>query len=280
MKDITFKTRDGVELHASLFEAPPDRETGPVVLISSATAVPRRFYRHFARFLADDGARAVMTYDYRGINGKLSQSELRSIRMSDWATADLPAAAETLCDLFPGAPLAGMGHSFGGQALGLSGAASRFVRYMTIAAGSGYLGFTREHQKLSNAMNRVGWPVAAVLGRLPRWAGFGEPLPYGAFNQWRKWCNSPEYFMSDETVPERSRFRNVAIPMVAVGFEDDNWATRQSVDAMVAWYSHAEIRVRWFGEDELTAPVGHFGFFRTEHRETLWPQLADWLVRD
>lgn len=281
MRDIVITTRDGASLPASIFESQPELKAGrPVVLISSATAVPRRFYRHFAQYLADDGALAVMTYDYRGMDGKMTRREMRRLRMSDWATKDLPAAVEELQRLYPGAPIAGIGHSFGGQALGLSGAAGRFVRYMTIAAGSGWLGHTREREKLSRNMNLIGLPVSALLGHLPRSMGMGEPLPFGAFNQWRKWCNSPNYLMDDESLPERSRFAQVTLPMMLVGFEDDPWATRASVEAMAAWYDHAELRIRWFEQAELKKPVGHFGFFRSDHRDTLWPQMADWLIRD
>jgi predicted alpha/beta hydrolase len=277
MEDITFKTADGWELPGSIFTSAVGK--GPVVLISAATGVPRRFYRHYAQYLADEGAQAVMTYDYRGMTGTITQAQARSMRMSDWAIRDMPAAIGTLMQRYPDASLRGIGHSFGGQALGLSGEAHRFARYMTIAAGSGYLGHTREFAKLTRAMNRIGWPIAAVLGFLPRWAGFGEPIPYGAFNQWRKWCNSPDYLMSDTSIAERKRFALVRIPMLAVGFEDDPWATRQSVEALAGWYCNAAIRIHWFGEDELKRPVGHLGFFRPEHRETLWPQLADWLLQ-
>ncbi len=277
MEDIIIKTRDGWELHASLFIGPNKR--GPVVLVSSATGVPRRFYRHFARYLADDGAQAVLTYDYRGMSGPISRSQAFSLQIAQWATIDMPAVAEHLKARFPECDLRGIGHSFGGQALGLSGVSHRFSRYMTIAAGSGYLGHTREPEKLSRAMNTIGRPLALVLGTLPRWAGFGEPIPYGAFNQWRKWCNSPNYFMDDKNVPETARFALVKLPMLAVGFEDDPWATRKGVEALVSWYSNAQIRLHWFAGRELPRPVGHLGFFRSEHRETLWPQLSDWLMQ-
>jgi predicted alpha/beta hydrolase len=242
--------------------------------------VPRRFYRHFARYLADEGARAVLTYDYRGMDKPLGQIAARRMKMAQWATHDLPAAVEFLKARFPGCDLRGVGHSFGGQALGLSGASSSFTRYMTIAAGSGYLGHTREHARLSRAMNQIGRPLALALGYLPKWAGFGEPIPYGAFNQWRKWCNSPDYFMSDRDVPQTALFKRVRIPMMAVGFADDPWATRQSVEALASWYCDAQIRLHWFAEQDLSQPVGHMGFFRSTHRETLWPQLADWLLQN
>jgi predicted alpha/beta hydrolase len=276
MEDIKIRTADGWELEASLFTSAGSR--GPTVLISGATGVPRRFYRHYAQFLADEGASAVLTYDYRGMTGGIGQKEARSIRMADWALRDFPAAVEALEKLRPGTSLRGIGHSFGGQALGLCGVSGRFARHMTIAAGSGYLGHTREPEKLRRQMNSFGWPLAALFGFLPRWAGFGEPIPFGAFDQWRRWCNSPDYFFSDKSVPETERFLSVTLPILVVGFEDDPWATRKSVEALAGWYSNAAVRIHWFGKDELARPVGHMGFFRPEHRQTLWPQLADWLL--
>jgi predicted alpha/beta hydrolase len=52
---------DGYRLAATRYPA-GDRNT--VVLINSATAVPRRFYQRFASYIQDHGWNAV-TYDYR-----------------------------------------------------------------------------------------------------------------------------------------------------------------------------------------------------------------------
>jgi predicted alpha/beta hydrolase len=280
MEDATIRTTDGYELPATLFEDNAGLPgNGPLVLISSAAAVPRRFYSHFAQYLADNGARAAMTYDYRGMNGGWTRAEAMNMRMSDWALRDLPAAAAMLQERYADHPLAGLGHSFGGQAFGLSGTSERFLRFMTIAAGSGYLGHTDERDKLHRRLNWFGLPLAAILGYLPGWAGMGEPIPYGAFNQWRKWCNSPDYFMSDASLPQTRRFAEVRTPMVAIGFHDDPWATRPSVEALISWHSRAGIRLRWFGPEEHRGPIGHLGFFRRSNRDMLWPQIADWLVR-
>jgi predicted alpha/beta hydrolase len=53
------------------------------------------------------------------------------------------------------------------------------------------------------------------------------------------------------------------------------------VEALMGWYSRADVRLRWFTmEDTHDRPVGHFGFFRIEHKQTLWPQISDWLIRE
>src|ERR1700716_2423675 len=61
--DITFPAADGYLLGATLFL--PRGAKRHAVLISSATAVPRKIYRGFAGYLARRGC-AVLTYDYRG----------------------------------------------------------------------------------------------------------------------------------------------------------------------------------------------------------------------
>ena len=69
---------------------------GPAVLISAAAAVERRFYRGFAQHLVDQGARAVLTYDYRGIGASAHDRGADAYRMQHWGTQDFPAALAAL----------------------------------------------------------------------------------------------------------------------------------------------------------------------------------------
>ena len=74
---------DGHGLASTHFSGPdPD---GPVVVINSGTAIPRRFYRHFAAYLCRRGASHAVTYDYRGIGDSWPNGD-RSFHylMSDW----------------------------------------------------------------------------------------------------------------------------------------------------------------------------------------------------
>ena len=61
---------DGYPLAATLFR-PQDHATQGVTIINAATAVPRHFYRHFARFLAEHD-HTVITYDlgFRRASGR------------------------------------------------------------------------------------------------------------------------------------------------------------------------------------------------------------------
>ena len=125
VQDTTFAARDRYPLAATVFApaAAPKR----VVLINSATAVPRKIYRGFAGYLARRGC-AVLTYDYRGIGDSrqramVGYNQPRSLvgfkaSMADWANLDVTAAVNWMRERYHNLSLNYVGHSFGGQALG------------------------------------------------------------------------------------------------------------------------------------------------------------------
>ena len=115
--DITFPAADRYLLGATLFL--PRGAKRHAVLFNSATAVPRKIYRGFAGYLAGRGC-AVLTYDYRG-TGDSRQKSLVGFKasMSDWAALDVTAAVAWMRERYKNLPLNYVGHSFGGQVLGL-----------------------------------------------------------------------------------------------------------------------------------------------------------------
>jgi predicted alpha/beta hydrolase len=133
--DVTIAARDGGRLAASVFA--PNGPPRGVVLINSATAVPRKIYRGFAGYLAERGLVAV-TYDYRGIGGSRRASFADvDVRMRDWANSTSPARSITRERR--GQPCrAIVGHSFGGQALGLIDNNREISRALLVAAQAAY----------------------------------------------------------------------------------------------------------------------------------------------
>lgn len=86
IEEITFEASDGFPLSGQLFHGTGNK---PLVLISSATAVPQGFYSAFAMQLIADGARAVLTYDYRGVAAsRRVRKAVPEIRFKDWAIQD------------------------------------------------------------------------------------------------------------------------------------------------------------------------------------------------
>ena len=275
-RDIAFPTTDGFPLAGTLFEGDGDK---PLVLISSATAVPRGSYAAFAETLVRAGARAALIYDYRGTGGSVRPRGWKNrINKKDWALLDLPAAAAALGAVASGLPVVGVGQSFGGQALGLCGISGRFQRYGMVATMSGYLKGL-DDRTASLRMNGVGVPVSLLFRDTPRWLGIGEPIPGSVFRDWARWCRMPDYFFDDPTLPETARYSNVRTPILALGLTDDHWGTPRAVAALMRHYGSAPVEQRWLSpQDAGGQPIGHLGFFRSRFAETLWPQFISWLL--
>mgnify|MGYP003694747367 CR=1 FL=1 len=97
--------------------------------------------------------------------------------MSDWAALDVTAAVAWMRERYNTLPFTYIGHSFGGQALGLLPTTAEISRALLIAAQAGYwkLMASPERYRVYAMLNFVGTPLTravrlhAGLGRLRRW---------------------------------------------------------------------------------------------------------------
>jgi predicted alpha/beta hydrolase len=279
-QDTTIAARDGYQLAATVFA--PAAAPSRAVLINSATAVPRKIYRGFASYLAEQGC-AVVSYDYRGTGGSRPAS-LRGfkVRMRDWAALDVAGAIDHMRTVWPKLPLAVVGHSFGGQAVGLAPNNREISRALFVAAQAGYwrLFYSPEKYRVYAMLRFIGSPVARTLGYVPGRLGIGEDLPGGVFLEWTDWVMKPRYFFDDATLGALENIPRYRGPLRAICLTDDPWATPPAVDLLCSGFtgSVAE-RVDIRPADIGAAKIGHFGFFRPEHGPRLWRDAADWLMR-
>jgi predicted alpha/beta hydrolase len=285
--DITFPAADGYSLGATLFL--PRGAKRHAVLINSATAVPRKIYKGFAGYLARRGY-AVLTYDYRGTG----DSRLRSLvgynqfkpltgfnaTMADWAALDATAAVAWMRERYKTLPLNYIGHSFGGQALGLLANNTEVSRALLIAAQAGYwkLMATPERYRVYALLNFIGIPLTRALGYAPGWSGIGEDLPKGVFEQWTRWVMSPRYLFDDPTLKTLPNFTAYAGALRSLCLSDDPWATRPACELLCSGFTSAKPEILTITPADAGATaIGHLGFFRPEHRDTLWRGAAEWM---
>ncbi|MDX1499333.1 MAG: alpha/beta fold hydrolase [Woeseiaceae bacterium] len=276
-KELDIPARDGLRLRATLFAAggTPER----VVIVGGATAVPRRFYRHFATALAEAGFAAI-TFDYRGTGGSRPAS-LRGFEATatDWALSDMTGIVDWAVSELNPARLFMVGHSFGGQTAGLLDNGHRIDGLVTVSAQSGYWRIQGGEQKLVVGLHvHLTLPLLAHLFGYVPWSRIGsaEDLPKGVALQWARWCRDPRYLLGDESLP-LARYAEFRAPVLAYSIDDDKWGRPQAVNAMMAAYPNVERRHIEPRERGL-ASLGHVGYFRPE-AAGLWPEVIDWFNR-
>ena len=284
--EISFPATDGYALAGTLFL--PRGAKRHAVLINSATAVPRKIYKGFASYLGYRGC-AVLTYDYRGIGDSrqpamVGYNQPKSLvgfkaSMSDWAAQDVTAAVRWMRERYNALPLAYVGHSYGGQALGLIDNNNEISRAAFVAsqAATWRLMTPPEKYRVYAFMNFVGVPLTHALGYAPGWAGIGEDLPKGVFLQWADWVSNPRYLF-DSKLPALENFAKFKGGLRALCFSDDPWATLSAVELLTSGFTAIKPEVRTVKPSDVgVKAIGHFGFFRPEHRDTLWRGLAEWI---
>jgi len=278
-KTLVIRAGDGFELGATLFE--PRSDPRGVVIVNGAMAVRAAYYRRFAEHLAASGL-SVLTYDYRGV-GASRPLNLRGFRatMSDWALLDARAVHEHARKLYGSLPLVMVGHSFGGQILGLSDDPRDANGMVLVAAQHGYYGHWPLPTRLRYAVlwHAILPSLTATFGYLPGKFGFGEDIPAGVIEEWASWCRDPDYLIGSHPAA-RARLARFDKPTLAFSFTDDDYAPDPAVDHLLDALSNAPLEHRRISPADLDVDsIGHFGFFRPQFADTLWRE-ARWFIDD
>jgi predicted alpha/beta hydrolase len=275
--DLRIPAADGYSLAATYY-LPPAAARGALIMCS-AMAVRRGYYAAFAQAAAARGW-AVLTYDYRGI-GDSRPVSLRGFaaRAADWMTLDFEGVFAWARREWQPARTVLVGHSFGGNALGLAPSAAQLDAGAIVAAGSGYW---KHYAAPRRYLLATLWYVVAPLlprlyGYVPRWAGLGDEVPAGVMLQWSGWCRRPRYALDDSSA-DGAGYARVTAPLRFVSLADDtDYAPLEAVQSLMSMYPAATVDLRQVQPHEhgLTR-IGHFGFFRPQ-AAALWPLALDFL---
>ena len=275
MTKQTLRVDEGTSVALCVFE--PEGTARASVVIGGAMGVRQDYYASFAQWLAQQGFR-VTTFDYRG-HGDSLVGPLREVRadLFDWAR-DYEAVIAAARAALPGQPLYLLGHSLGAQLPGLLRNPGQVDGLLSVAAGSGY--WRDNAPRLKRMVPYFWWvlvPLATRLcgyfpGRKLRKVG---DLPAGVILQWRRWCLNPTYSVGAEGPEVAQRYGAVRFPVLALSMSDDELMTLRGTQALVDLYSNAPTRVERIAPQDVKAlRIGHFGFFREQFRQSLWPRAV------
>lgn len=269
---------DGQQIAATLHL--PQQSNGLSLLINGATGVPRGYYNAFAGFQAAAGF-TVLTYDYRGIAGSPQTPGAPEPRMLDWARQDMAAAMQYLAQRCPALTPTLVGHSFGGQVLGLIPQSESLAAIVTVASQHGWWRNWSTSYQPRLALVWYGLvPLSLAFGfRLPSALFGGERLPPGVLADWSRWCRSRHYVCDERGRPLRPYNDRVRAPIRMISIDDDHqFGPRRGVDRLMDYYPNARIERRHvMPADWGIARIGHFGFFRRDMPAACWTEIGDWL---
>jgi predicted alpha/beta hydrolase len=224
----------------------------------------------------------LLAYDYRGIGDSKYEIPAPPAQVAlDWARVDQTTAADYLLARFPHLTPMVIGHSFGGQMLGISPHAATWCAALLVASAHGYWAKWPAPRKYR------GWCKSFVLRRvlslLPAWLQqrvVNDGLvPPTVTLEMMIYARSMHFIVDRKGGPVRPHNELLRVPLRHITFTDD---------AVVP--PGAEIEVPFVYPNAIWMPdlkrpadygaesVGHFGFFRRSMPRAAWDDAANWLL--
>lgn len=294
--ELTIMTERNQALAATIYH--PNTETSAdlntstdikkAVMIAPATGIKRQFYHHFASFLAENGF-GVITFDNEGIGESLSTSLAQSdASLISWGRHDMPAVLDALHLEFADASYHLIGHSAGGQLIGLMPNYKSLDSVFNVACSSGRIkNMTMPYRLKAMGFMDAFIPLSnLVLGYTPSdKIGMGEPLPRGVARQWREWCHGSGYIQTalDKTIHNHF-YNELSVPALWLGFSDDEIANSKNMDDMIRVFPKMSVEKHFLDPKDFgVSSIGHMRYFsRKTHDKApqLWQMAIDWLNKN
>ena len=174
---INITCADGEHISGHIYQ--PSIDIKGAVIIAPATGIKQGFYAQFASFLAEQGY-GVITYDNRGIGASLTGKISKSIAtLQCWGEQDQTAALEQLMINFPDTRYHLVGHSAGGQLIGLMANSNKLSSVFNFACSSGRLkNMPVPHKLKAHFFMNFYIPLSNIIfgHTKSQWVGMGETI--------------------------------------------------------------------------------------------------------
>lgn len=282
-QDVAISCPDNISISGTIYHS--SLPLKGAVMIAPATGIKQVFYAKFAMFLAQQGF-GVITYDNRGI-GKSLTGDIKksSASLQCWGQQDQTAVLDRLMSEFPSTSYHLVGHSAGGQLVGLMPNSHNLTSIFNFACSSGCLKNMHFPYafKAQFFMNLFIPASNLIFGHAKsQWVGMGEPLPKQVAKQWQHWCNGQGYVKTafGKTIFEH-HYDELDVPSLWLNAEDDDIANNTNVADMISVFTKAKHRA----QTQVLSPeyynvedIGHMKFFSSQ-RKQLWPIAINWLTK-
>ncbi|MFI8034411.1 alpha/beta fold hydrolase [Acinetobacter sp. ABJ_C3_5] len=268
--------KDGYQLAAQFYPVLNSDKPYPI-LICPATGITKNFYHAFAQWLNQQGY-PVLSFDFRGIgeslHGALKDS---TASINDWGIYDIPAAIEALLNRTQAEKVIIVGHSAGGQLLGIASNYHKVAKVLAIAGSTGHVkGLKGKTKVLAPVMFNIIFPVSSFVKGYgaTQFIGMGENLPKNVAKQWAEFCSKPGYVMNaiGKTIFE-DYHQKIQCPITSFWATDDEIATHSNVKDLLRLYPNAQTKLIELNPQQLGYKrIGHMLMFKKSHQK-IWPIL-------
>ncbi len=281
MQEINLETSDGQVLSGLFYPCAQPKAT---LLIGSALGVPQQFYKHFAAFMATQGFQCL-SFDYRGTGLSKFNGRAGDIRLADWGQLDVEAGIQTAKQLankigLDPSELYYVGHSIGGQLLGLAKSAPQIKACMFVGASAPYWARWPYPRKLFMSVVCYGLlPLLSFARQMfpAKAVGLSSmDIPAGCARDWGKWMRDPDYLFGKKFKLQTQGYQQINSPILSLCFDDDDFAPKNNVDYLLAFFSGANTENQLIQRQQINlGSIDHMGFFKKKFEHTLWPKSLD-----
>ena len=251
------------------------------VLIGPATGVKKEFYTWFAMYLAENNF-VVLTFDNNGIGESLNQSIKKvKVNLQSWGESDMKWMIDYLKSQFPQHKIHLVGHSAGGQLVGLMDNYYELKSVFNYACSSGSIkNMHQPFKRKAKFFLNYFIPISnTCLGytNSPK-LGMGEPLPKNVAKQWSQWCNGSAYVKTafGKTI-HKHYYNDLKVPIYWVNAIDDDIANDKNVKEMASIFTACNHQFLTINpKDQNLKELGHMKFFSRQSSH-LWYLTLDWI---
>lgn len=248
-------------------------EADKILVIVPATGVLQSFYRKLAEFFQENGI-SVITFDYAGIGRSLNGNiKNEKSLLKNWGNRDLEAVLQYTLTNYPDQQIILLGHSLGGQLIGLAPSSVKVEKIILVASQSGYWKYWKGSDRIRMWLNwHILVPVlSGIYGYLPSGSiSRMENLPGNVVKDWAEWCRNRNYLFGSIKNDELY-FSKVCCKLSSIRISDDYYAPAKSVDWLTAKYTHAVIKELQLSPENFgVSKIGHFSLFTEKFSNSIW----------
>lgn len=252
--------------------------SGKVMIIVSAAGVLQSFYKKIAEFFQNNGI-STITFDYTGVGKSLHGNiKKENSNLVNWGNRDLEAVIKHTIKTFPHHKIILLGHSIGGQLIGLAPSSFLADKIILVAAQSGYWKFWKGIGKIRMWVN---WyllvpALTKMFGYLPsKKISRMENLPKNVAKEWTKWCKSSDYLFASFS-HNNLYFDRIKCKLTSISIDDDFFAPKKSVEWLTTKFENAGIKRLHFSSETFNAlKIGHFFLFTENFKDSIWNILFE-----